>query len=88
MTGVLILGLIGLGLWLQYLAVTTWQGVWRWLALAPFAVLGGDAIYIVVGLIIDPTSNNLWPLQMVLVDLACLPFLGLAWVVRLVMKVA
>ena len=70
------------------LAVTRWQGVWRWLALAPFVVLGGDVLLIAVSLALDPTSHNLWPLELLFVDLACLPFLGLVWQARIVMKAA
>lgn len=86
MTGILILGLISFGLWLQYLAVTTWRGWWRWLALAPFAVVGADALWVAVDVIRDPTARNLWPLELLLVDLACLPVLGLGWAAKLLTR--
>jgi hypothetical protein len=70
----------------QVYAVSVWRGIWRWLAAAPLLLLAGDLLLILVQTSIDPTSHNLWPLELAMVALLGLPFVGLLWLVRLVAK--
>ncbi|MEO9080350.1 MAG: hypothetical protein ABI268_13705 [Rhodanobacter sp.] len=58
------LGLIGLvapawGLW-------RWRGNWRWVAAMPMAVMAFVVLRIVVAVARDPTSHNLWPVEIVM----------------------
>jgi len=67
--------LISIGLFLMLLTLgigsimfSAWKGVWRVLGLlAPLSVLG-VVLKIVIGITIDPTSNNLWPFDIVIVS--------------------
>jgi hypothetical protein len=64
-------------------AIWTWQGRWRWLALAsllpPLFVAGR----IFVDVAADPTSHNLWPLEMLGALTVSLAVLGGIQLVRL-----
>ena len=73
---------IGLQVW----AIKTWQGAWRWLAAAPLLLAGADLALILVSTAIDPTSHNLWPLELGMILLIGLPVVGVLWLVRLVAK--
>ncbi len=73
---------IGLQVW----AIRAWQGVWRWLAAAPLLLAGADLVLIVVSTAVDPTSHNLWPLELGMILLIGLPLVGVLWLVRLVVK--
>ena len=73
---------IGLQVW----AIKTWQGVWRWLAAAPLLLAGADLALILVSTAIDPTSHNLWPLELGMILLIGLPVVGVLWLARLVAK--
>ena len=70
----------------QIWAIRAWQGVWRWLAAAPLLLVGADLILILVSTAIDPTSHNLWPLELLFIAVIGLPVVGLLWLVRLVAK--
>lgn len=71
---------------LQIRAVMLWRGIWRKLAAAPLLVLAADALLILVQTSYDPTSHNLWPLEMMMFGAAGLPFVGLLWLMRLAAK--
>jgi hypothetical protein len=73
---------IGLQVW----AISAWQGVWRWLAAAPLLLAGADLVLILVSTAIDPTSHNLWPLELGMFLLIGLPVVGVLWLVRLVAR--
>jgi hypothetical protein len=60
--------------------------VWRWLAAAPLLLAGADLVLILVGTAADPTSHNLWPLELGMILLIGLPVVGMLWLVRLVAK--
>jgi hypothetical protein len=75
--------IIGLQVW----AIRAWQGVWRWLAAAPLLLAGADLALILVSTAIDPTSHNLWPLELAVILVIGLPVVGVLWLVRLVAKV-
>jgi hypothetical protein len=71
----------------QIWAIRAWQGVWRWLAAAPLVLVGADVALILVSTAIDPTSHNLWPLELLFIAAIGLPVVGLLWLVRMVAKV-
>jgi hypothetical protein len=70
----------------QIWAIRAWQGVWRWLAAAPLLLAGADLVLILVSVAVDPTSHNLWPLELAMILVFGLPVVGLLWLVRLVAK--
>ena len=74
--------IIGLQVW----AIRAWQGVWRWLAAAPLLLAGADLVLILVSIAIDPTSHNLWPLELAMILVLGLPVVGMLGIVRLVVK--
>jgi hypothetical protein len=73
---------IGLQLW----AITAWRGIWRWLAAGPLLLAGADLVLILVSTAIDPTSHNLWPLELAMILVLGLPLVGILWIVRLVAR--
>ena len=75
--------IIGVQLW----AAIAWHGVWRWLAAAPLLILAAYFLQIMAQISIDPTSHNLWPLELAMIALIGLPVVGALWLVRLVARV-
>jgi hypothetical protein len=71
----------------QVWAIRAWRGWWRWLAAAPLLVLGADVLLILAQTSVDPTSHNLWPLELAMIAVVGLPVVGLLWLLRLVAKV-
>ncbi len=86
MSVVLVFGLIIAAIWVQWHAVTHWNGVWRWLAALPLALLGLDLASILVETSIDPTARNLWPLELLLIGAAGTPVIGLLWLARKLLR--
>jgi hypothetical protein len=74
--------ILGLQIW----AVVAWAGVWRWLAAAPLLLLAADLLLILVSTAIDPTSHNLWPLELAMIVLIGPPTVALLWLARLVAR--
>ena len=70
----------------QIWAIRAWQGVWRWLAAAPLLLVGADVVLILASTAVDPTSHNLWPLELLFIAVIGLPVVGALWLVRLVAK--
>lgn len=70
----------------QIWAIRAWQGVWRWLAAAPLMLVGADLVLILASTAVDPTSHNLWPLELLFIAVIGLPVVGLLWLVRLVRR--
>jgi hypothetical protein len=70
----------------QVWAIRAWRGWWRWLAAAPLLVLGADVLLILAETSVDPTSHNLWPLELAMIAVVGLPVVGLLWLLRLVAK--
>lgn len=64
-----LVGVIGLA-WPAW-AVWCWRGKWRSWAMLPLAVLGLVLLNIFVGTMLDPTSHNLWPFEIVIWGLPC-----------------
>ncbi|HET6620082.1 MAG TPA: hypothetical protein VFG64_09080 [Dongiaceae bacterium] len=71
----------------QVWAIRAWRGWWRRLAAAPLLVLGADILLILAQTSVDPTSHNLWPLELAMIAVVGLPVVGLLWMLRLVAKV-
>lgn len=74
----MILASIGIPLW----AAWTWRGRWRIAALPALIVLGIVALRIIIDTHRDPTSHNLWPLEILIWNLPCLLYLGVVWLLR------
>ena len=70
----------------QIWAIAAWRGWWRLLAAAPLLVMAADVLLIVIQTSIDPTSHNLWPLELAMIAVVGLPAVGLLWLLRLVAK--
>lgn len=64
MTGMALLGLVGL-VWPAW-AVWRWCDHWRKWAMLPLAVMGFVVLRILLGTLIDPTSHNLWPFEILM----------------------
>lgn len=64
-----------LGVVLPVLAWRRWRGGWRLAAALPLVAFGLMLLVIIVGVAFDPTSNNLWPLTLMVVA-----FWGLVWI--------
>jgi hypothetical protein len=65
-----------------FVALVRWQGLWRFLALVPAGVLTFVVARIVRDTAIDPTSHNLWPMELMVVGIPGLLFLGAVWLLR------
>jgi hypothetical protein len=57
--------------------IRRWQGWWRAIACLPIAALIAWSIFIVVGILREPGSHNLWPFELVLWGGGALLALGL-----------
>jgi hypothetical protein len=57
-------------------ATRDWEGVWKWLGVLPKVAIAADVAFIAVGVTIDPTSHNLWPLELLMVATLAIAFLG------------
>jgi hypothetical protein len=58
------IGLIGFagpawGLW-------RWRGHWRWAAAVPAAIMAFIVVRLLIDTVIDPTSHNLWPFEILI----------------------
>ena len=49
--------------WVATLGVVRWRGGWRMVAAVPAGLMGLVVIRLLVGVSIDPTSHNLWPVE-------------------------
>lgn len=65
-------------------ALFTWRtrGWWRALFALPIAALGAWAIATTISIAVDPTSHNLWPMELFLWGTLSLPYAGLLCAVR------
>ncbi len=68
------------------LLIRRWRGWWRGAACAPIAALVVWASVIAVGIIQDPTSHNLWPMELILWGAAALVALGLLALLKRLVK--
>jgi hypothetical protein len=60
----LVLGL--LGIFLPALGVRRWRGGWRIAAAVPGVMMAFVLMRIIFGVILDPTSHNLWPFEVLM----------------------
>ncbi len=65
---------------LPFYFVWRWRGPRRLLAALPLIVLGGKLATVWADLAADPTSHNLWPLELLLWELPALGVVLLAWI--------
>lgn len=73
-----------LALGISAITFSSWSGAWRVLGmLAPFSVIG-IVLKIVIGIAIDPSSNNLWPFDIVVVSGLASIYLVLLWLLKYV----
>ena len=82
----LVVGLVGGVGWLQFRALSSWRGTWRWLVAATLAIPAADLLWIVAQISYDPTSHNLWPLELALVWSVTLPIFAGLWLAKLALK--
>jgi hypothetical protein len=80
--GIAVLGLPLLAFLLPILAMRRWQGVWRLLAGLTMVPIAYDILRIVTGLAADPTSHNLFPLELILWSAPGLFALLVLWLIR------
>ena len=59
-----------------------WQGVWRWAASIPVAALIVVILNILISTLLDRTSHNLWPLEIVAWSAGGLVYLGIIFLTR------
>jgi hypothetical protein len=59
-----------------------WRAVWRVIGALPALAIGGYAVKLAVDWSKDPTSHNLWPVEILILCLGGLAFLGACAVVR------
>jgi hypothetical protein len=80
--GLLVLGLPVASLVLPIWALWRWQGGWRILAAIPTAVVALKIASVLLAVSRDPTSHNLWPLEIALWEIPALALLALLWLAR------
>ncbi len=71
---------------LDIFLIRRWRGWWRGAACLPIAALVIWAAVIVVGIIRNPTSHNLWPMELILWGAGSLVALGLLSLLKRLMK--
>jgi hypothetical protein len=67
-------------------ALVRWRGIWRFVALLPLFIVSFIVVRIVVDTQADPTSHNLWPLEVVVWSFLALAFLGVLFGIRSLME--
>ncbi len=72
---------------LPILAARRWRGAWRYLALLSLAPLAVCVARIVVDTARDPTSHNLFPLEILMWGGSGLLFVAFLWLLRIVLAV-
>ncbi len=77
---VVVLGLLGIvaPLW----ALRRWEGGWRIAAAIPAIMLGFVVLRIVVGVMLDPRSHNLWPFELLFAGATSAGAVGLLRILR------
>lgn len=66
--------------------VRRWNGVWRLAGVLPATALALVSANIIVGVMIDGTSHNLWPLELAMWSLGGLAYLGILSLIRKVVS--
>jgi hypothetical protein len=57
-------GVLILAAALPIAGIRSWTGHWRWGAWLALAIFAVPSMNVVIGVMIDPTSHNLWPLEL------------------------
>jgi hypothetical protein len=78
--------LLGLGVGLPVWALKRWRGGWRMAACVPLAAFGFVVLRIIVDTSADPTSHNLWPLEVVIWGGACTVVMAALFVARAIVR--
>lgn len=72
----LVLALGAGGLILPVRSVRRWSGGWRIAAAVPCVIMAFIVLRIIVGVMLDPTSHNLWPFEILYAATASLVYIG------------
>jgi hypothetical protein len=75
----------GLGLLLCILvarAFGRWQGWWRWAMAIPLVLMLGVTLNILVATWLDPTSHNLWPIELVFMYAVASAMMGILYLLH------
>lgn len=67
---------------LEVVLIRSWRGWWRRMAFVPAAAVALWAAMIIVSTILDPTSHNLWPFELVLWLAGAFAALGLMALIK------
>lgn len=59
-----------------------WRGGWRMAAAVPAVLMGFVVLRILIGVVIDPTSHNLWPFELLIFGAVSLGIMFVLWIVR------
>jgi hypothetical protein len=86
--GIIMFGLPAAAIILAILALWRWRGWWRVFAAIPLVLIGIDGTRIILDTARDPTSHNLWPLELLLWTLPGLAVIALLWLLRRVTAVS
>ena len=62
--------------------IRRWRGLWRAIACLPILALMIWTGVIIISIMLDPSSHNLWPLELVLWSFAALVTLGVITIVK------
>ena len=71
---------------LEVTSVRRSHGAWRWFALLPGIAIVIVVLNIIIGTLIDRTSHNLWPFEIIIWSAGGLVYLGVFWLVRKVVE--
>jgi hypothetical protein len=75
----LLVGALGIGgLAAPVLALRRWSGGWKLAAAVPAGIVG----FVILRIVVDPTSHNLWPFELLLAGLASLAVTGVLALTR------
>lgn len=70
------------GIVLPIVAFRKWQGGWKVAAAVPMCIMGFAILQIIVGVILDPTSHNLWPFELIFIGAISLAMIVILKIAR------
>ena len=74
---IVILALVFSFVALEVVTIRRWKGGWRLIAALPGIALAFWILFIIISVLLDKTSHNLWPFEIVMWSAGGLVFLGL-----------
>lgn len=80
--GPMLFGIPLLALFLSVMAFKRWAGGWRYAGGLPLVLFGVWAVILIISVIRDPTSHNLWPFEMMIWASGTLVYLGVLFGAR------